>query len=66
MNKTEQIDGDKMTYVEKKNKNNEKAYGAFVYVGETESCYLATHINCEGIHGTLVHALPKDEWRIRE
>ena len=55
-----------MKHIELKIKSESKIYGAWIYVGETETHYLATEIDREGEALTVVHALSKIKWKIKE
>lgn len=55
-----------MIHLELKIKPEDKIYGAWIYVGETGTHYLATEIDREGEALTVVHALSKIKWKIKE
>ena len=54
-----------MKYLELKIKPEGKIYGVWLYVGETETHYLAIEIDREGEIHTVVHALSKIKWKIK-
>lgn len=43
-----------------------KEYGGWVYVSSVIDFFLATNIDCEGVQHSVVHALSKKIWKIKE
>jgi hypothetical protein len=41
-------------------------YGGNVYIGETDTHFLITIIDCEGVKHSVVHALSKEQYKIKE